>query len=86
MWQKIKHDLYERFCNFETMRGVYEVPAGAVVIFVAVFNTAFLIKTMGALFGGYVICDGLRKIFVNRIKQQVARDVMAEKRKDPNVA
>ena len=69
LWEKVKMDIRERFLNFETAKGVYLVPAGAVVCFVTLYYQQHLLTAVGLIFGWYLICEGLRKIFVNRFKQ-----------------
>lgn len=69
-WEKVKMDIRERFFNFETAKGMYLVPAGAVVCFVTLYYQQHLLTAVGLIFGWYLICEGLRKIFVNRFKQE----------------
>jgi hypothetical protein len=69
MWKKFKRDFRERFLNFETAKGMYLVPAGAAIIYITLFHIQFIIQSTGVLLGGYALFEGLRKVFVNRIKQ-----------------
>lgn len=76
MWDKIKMDIKERFLNFETAKGVYMVPAGLIIAYAAVFYIAFVIQVAFGLLGWYMFSEGLRKIWVNRVKQELKRDQM----------
>ena len=73
MWKKFKKDFTQRFMNFETAKGVYMVPAGLVIVYVSVYEVRYLMQSVGALFGWFIFCEGLRKILVNRIKQAMVR-------------
>lgn len=86
MWKKFKHDFVERFLNFETAKGIYMVPAGIILTYMAIFHIAFIIQTAAGLLGWYTTSEGLRKIFVNRVKQKVKFEERVRKRKAPDVA
>lgn len=73
-WKDIKTDLRERLLNFETAKGVYMAPAGAAITYAAVFHIAFVIQVAFGLLGWYIFSEGLRKIWVNRVKQALVRD------------
>lgn len=75
-WEAIKMDLKERFLNFETAKGVYMAPAGAAITYAAIFHIAFVIQVAFGLLGWYIFSEGLRKIWVNRVKQELKRDQM----------
>lgn len=85
MWNKIKRDIVERFLNFETAKGIYLVPAGLLIIYVTIFYIQFILQAVFITGGVYMISEGLRKVFVNRIKQSVAKDKLVEARKAANV-
>lgn len=70
----------ERFLNFETAKGIYLIPAGIIIIYVTLFHLQFIIQVAGVLFGWYFVSEGLRKVFVNRIKQSIATDKLIEDR------
>ncbi len=80
MWERFKMDFKERFLNFETAKGIYMVPAGLVIVYCAIYYIAFVIQVAFAVFGWYMVSDGLRKIWVNRIKQAVKTEQMKEDR------
>lgn len=73
-----KHCLKERFLNFETSKGIYLVPAGAILAYMSVKHVEFTISTAGLLFGVYGVYEGLRKIFVNRFAQARKQRELAE--------
>lgn len=75
-WTAIKTDLKERLLNFETAKGVYMVPAGLAIAYAAVFYIAFVIQVAFGLLGVYIFSEGLRKIWVNRVKQDLKKDQM----------
>jgi hypothetical protein len=81
MFEKLKQDFIERFLNFETARGIYLVPAGIVIMYLAIFHVNIVIGVTFFLGGLYAVSDGVRKIFVNRIKQKAVRDELLAKRK-----
>lgn len=70
MWQKVKQDLKERFLNKETARGLYKIPAGIALAYVAVFFIQFVFQTAFVLLGLYLVCSGLYEFFVNPIKAE----------------
>lgn len=67
-------DFKERFLNFETAKGIYMVPAGLIITYAAVYHISFVIQIAFGLLGWYVFSEGMRKIFVNRIKQALKND------------
>jgi len=69
-WDKIKMDIRERFLNFETAKGIYLVPAGLLVCYVSLYYQQHVITVCGVLFGWYMVSEGLRKVWVNRFKQE----------------
>lgn len=81
MWERFKMDFRERFLNFETAKGIYMVPAGLFIVYFAIFHIAFVIQVTFAIYGWYMFSEGLRKIFVNRIKQAVKQDQLIADRK-----
>lgn len=76
MWEKFKIDFKERFLNFETAKGMYLVPAGAAMLYAAIYYIAFVIQVSFGLLGLYMVIEGLRKTFVNRVKQSLNKDKM----------
>lgn len=80
LWKAIKMDIKERFLNFETAKGMYLVPAGLVTMFVSVYYQQYVIQSLGFLFGLYILSEGLRKIFVNRFKQERKQEEIRQQR------
>lgn len=80
MWQKIKQDLKERLLNFETAKGIYLVPAGLVIVYTAIFHIAFVIQVTFGLLGWYMFSEGVRKIWVNRVKQSLKNEQLKQER------
>ncbi len=82
--ESIKQDLYERFVKFETLRGLYRVPAGLLVLFTVWTHLQFALQVYFTVEALAMIGAGLRQIFVNRVKQeaklkqQVAQRIMAD--------
>lgn len=76
LWQRLKMDFKERFLNFETAKGVYLIPAGLITCAVSIYYQQYVIQVLGVLFGWYMFSEGLRKTFVNRIKQEKAQDTL----------
>ena len=75
-WDAIKMDIKERFLTFETAKGIYLVPAGLAITYAAIFHVAFVIQTAFGLLGWFIFSDGVCKIFVNRVKQDLKKDQM----------
>lgn len=73
-------DFKERFLNFETAKGIYMVPAGLAMAYAAIFHIAFVIQVSFALLGWYLFSEGLRKVWVNRVKQSLKKDQMKSTR------
>jgi hypothetical protein len=73
-------DFKERFLNFETAKGVYLIPAGLVLCYVTLMHLQYLIQAWGLLCGVYMSSEGMRKVFVNRVKQKIATETLVEKR------
>ena len=67
--EMIKSDFKERFVNYETVKGIYFLLAGLLTTYISIFYQQFVIQGIGATFGLYFVIEGLRKIFINRIKQ-----------------
>ncbi len=76
--EEFKKDFKERFLNFETAKGIYMVPAGVIIVYASIFHVSFVIQTAFALGGWYCASEGLRKIFVNRIKQALAKEQLKQ--------
>lgn len=85
MWEKFKRDFVERFLTFETVKGSYLIPVGAVGFYLTL--TAFQHVFQFAFFAvfAYLVVEGLRKVFVNRIKQTLKSEVLLQKRVDAMV-
>lgn len=79
-WALLKQDFKERFLNFETVKGIYLIPAGVLVVFMAMFHVSFVIQTAFGVLGALLVVEGLRKILVNRTKQAVAQDALRAQR------
>ena len=73
-------DFKERFLNFETAKGVDLIPAGLVLCYVTLMHLQYLIQVCGLLCGVYMSSEGLRKVFVNRVKQKISTENLVEKR------
>lgn len=67
-------DLKERFGTMETLKGVFFFAAGVPGLWLAIYDLKHAFQFFYALAALYLIYEGLRKIFVNRVKQAVARD------------
>lgn len=76
----ILQDFKERFLNFETVKGVYLLPAGGVICYVTLFYLQYVIQAFCLALGVYMMVEGSRKIFVNRVKQKIATESLVEKR------
>lgn len=61
-------DLKERFLTFETVKGVYLLPAGGVICYVPIFHLQDGIQAFCLALGIYMMVEGARKIQVNRVK------------------
>lgn len=72
MWQNIKDEIVERFANNETLAGI-----AFLLMAVALFNPAWLIYVAQA----YLTYEGLRRLWVNPIKQEYKRQDLVAKRK-----
>ncbi len=79
-WDKLKQDLIERLLNFETAKGIYLVPAGVTLLVSNFFWQQHVWDVAIFLLSGYMIFEGFRKIGVNRIKQEIARKKLIERR------
>jgi hypothetical protein len=73
-------DFKERFLNFETVKGVYLLPAGGVICYVTLFYLQYVIQAFCLALGVYMMVEGFRKIQVNRIKQSLAAERMKDAR------
>jgi hypothetical protein len=80
MFEKIKQDFMERFFNFETFKGIYLIPAGALIIYLAIFHVQYLIQGVGVIFGWYWISIGLYKVGINPVKSDAKHWMQVEKR------
>jgi hypothetical protein len=76
----ILQDFKERFWTFETVKGVYLLPAGGVICYVTVFYLQYVIQAFCLALGVYMMVEGFRKIQVNRVKQKIATENLVEKR------
>ena len=76
----LKKDFKERFLTFETAKGIFLVPAGLIIIYAAIFHVSFVIQTTFAIGGLYAVSEGIRKIQVNRVKQDLKRDQLKQAR------
>jgi hypothetical protein len=75
----ILQDFRERFLNFETVKGVYLLPAGGAICHVTLFYLQYVIQAFCLAFGIYMMVEGCRKILVNRVKQKIATEKLVEK-------
>jgi hypothetical protein len=76
----ILQDFKERFLNFETVKGAYLLPAGGVICYVTLFYLQYVIQAFCLALGVYMMVEGSRKIFVNRVRQKIATENLVEKR------
>jgi uncharacterized membrane protein len=76
----ILQDFKERFLNFETVKGVYLLPAGGVICYVTLFYLKYVIQAFCLTLGVYMMVEGFKKIQVNRVKQKIATEGLVEKR------
>lgn len=72
LWAAFKLDFNERFMKFDTIRGIIKVPVGLVLAYMAIYHIQFFFQTVGVCAGIYLTVDGLRNVFVNPIKQDLA--------------
>lgn len=79
-WEALKRDIVERFLTFETVKGTYLMPAAAAVAITNYFwqNLVWDILIYAAC--GYLFVEGARKVFVNRVKQEITRKKLVERR------
>ncbi len=80
MIEAVKMDIKERFATFETMRGLYRVPAGALILFTVWSHVQFAIQVYFTVQALAMIGDGARKIFANRIKQDIKKKTLMNER------
>jgi len=73
-------DFKERFFTFETVKGIYLLPAGGVICYVTLFYLQYVIQAFCLALGIYMMVEGFRKIQVNRIKQSLAAERLKETR------
>ena len=76
----ILQDFKERFLNFETLKGVYLLPAGGVICYVTLFYLQYVIQAFCLALGIYMMVEGFRKIQVNRVKQSLAAERLKDAR------
>jgi hypothetical protein len=76
----ILQDFKERFLTFETVKGIYLLPAGGVICYVTLFYLQYVIQAFCLVLGVYMMVEGSRKIFVNRVKQSLAADRLKDAR------
>jgi hypothetical protein len=76
----ILQDFKERFLNFETVKGIYLLPAGGVICYVTLFYLQYVIQAFCMTLGIYMMVEGFRKIQVNRIKQSLATERLKDVR------
>lgn len=80
LWEKIKMDFKERFLNFETAKGIYLMPAGLITVATTLYYQQHLLTVLGVLFGWYMFSEGLRKVWVNRYKQERKQEEIRQAR------
>jgi uncharacterized membrane protein len=76
----ILQDFKERFLTFETVKGIYLLPAGGVICYVTLFYLQYVIQAFCLTLGVYMMVEGFRKIQVNRVKQSLATERMKDAR------
>lgn len=79
-WTKFRKDFKERFMTFETAKGMYLIPAGLIGLYFTWYELQYLIQVAATLVFWYMISEGLRKVTVNRIKQQATKDTLVLER------
>lgn len=83
MWKNVKQDMRERFLNFEAFNGlVVFIPWGIGFVYYGLYQPEFSYTYGMVSMGVILIVWGLRKVFVNRIKQQVAIAALIAERAD----
>ena len=76
----ILQDFKERFLNFETVKGIYLLPAGGAICYVTLFYLQYVIQAFCLALGIYMMVEGFRKIQVNRVKQSLAAERLKDAR------
>ena len=76
----ILQDLKERFLTFETVKGIYLLPACGVICYVTLFYLQYVIRAFCLALGIYMMVEGFRKIQVNRTKQSLSADRLRDDR------
>jgi hypothetical protein len=58
----ILQDFKERFLTFETVKGIYLLPAGGIICYVTLFYLQYVIQAFCLALGIYMMGEGFRKI------------------------
>ena len=78
-WKRLRIDIEERFLDGETAKGLLAILVAWHAFHLDNDAQAFtFLLHMGEL---YLVYEGLRKIFVNRIKQAAKRERLIQRRK-----
>lgn len=81
MWQEFKTDFKERFLKFETLNGAFVyIPWGAGFIYCGLYDLRLGYQYAFVTVGLVLVFWGLRKTFVNRVKQEAAKLIAVENR------
>ena len=79
MWKAIKKDIRQRLLTFEAFNGAFIlIPWGSGFVYCGLFNQAYGYKYGLVSLGAVLIVWGIRKLSVNRIKQQAKVDLMVQ--------
>lgn len=80
IWRWIKRELAERVFKFETVQGLYLLPAGIVGMWITWTHLQYVIQAMGTTYFGYLIICGAWKIYYNPVKQKFKRNKLVRDR------
>lgn len=79
-FSKLRQDLFERFVKFETVQGLYLLPAGLAGLVITWTNLQYILQAMGTTYFGYLVLCGAWKIFYNPVKQKLRRNQLVRNR------
>lgn len=81
MWEEFKTDLRERFLKFESFNGLFVyIPWGAGFVYCGLYDLRLGYQYAFVTVGLVLIFWGLRKTFVNRIKQAANEALAVDER------
>ena len=73
-------DLKERFLTYETAKGIYLIAGAIAITLTMLFYIQYSTYVMYGIIAQYMLSEGLRKVFVNRIKQAAVRETLIARR------